>query len=154
MLPNWLIRFFDAFSRPFEPPAPPQPVEPLTPTPAAPVPELATAINAARVGAGLPPLAFDPALARVSDSWARSMAGSGTLDHGRFADRVESVYPNTAAGEDIAEGQPTPSDVVAAWLDDPPHRANLLGGFNRLGVGLARADDGTPYWVADFVQVD
>ena len=162
-MPRWLIRLIQALARPFEPAPVPAPIpEPTpspmpTPEPIPPVPPvettgLAIAINAARASADLPPLAVDISLDQIAASWARSMASGGSLGHGPFADRVGSVYPNAAAGEDIAEGQPSPAEVVAAWMDDPPHRANILGPFDRLGVGLARADDGTLYWCADFVR--
>ncbi len=165
-MPQWLIRLLLALVEPFdpqpEPPPPPPDPQPAPPPAPDPVPRpepdappaLAVEINAARATAGLSPLEFDPALGQVSESWARAMAADGALDHGAFGERIASIYPNTAAGEDIAEGQPTAPDVVAAWMDDPPHRANILGGFNRLGVGQARADDGTLYWCADFVQKD
>ena len=161
-MPRWLLDLFQILSRPFEPLPPPTPQPEPTPTPSpsplgpipspAPIPDLATGINAARAAAGLPALIFDEALGQVSESWARSMASNGALDHGAFADRIATLYPNTAAGEDIAEGQPTAAEVVAAWMDDPPHRANILGSFNRFGIGSAEADDGTPYWCADFVD--
>jgi hypothetical protein len=39
---------------------------------------------------------------------------------------------------------------MAAWMGDIPHRMNIMGGFREMGAGMARADDGTPYWVCDF----
>jgi uncharacterized protein YkwD len=110
------------------------------------------AINAARISAGLPVLIDDPALDRSAESWAVAMASGVGLDHGNFASRISAVYPNTVAGENIAEGQPDAASVVAAWMDDPPHRANILGAFDRIGAGSARDSTGTLYWCADFDQ--
>lgn len=142
---------------PYPSPAPdpePQPEPEPRPAPVAPTPESSVIeqINAARESAGLSALARDESLMRLAASWAASMASSSDMDHGDFADRISSVYPNTEAAENIAEGQPDADSVVAAWLDDPPHRANMLGDFNRLGVGVGRDDSGSPYWCADFVQ--
>ncbi len=122
------------------------PEPPLPPPP----PELAVETNAARLDAGLGSLAMDADLGAAALGWARSMASSGVLDHGDFADRIARAAPGLAGAECIAAGQGTAAEAVAAWLGDPPHRANLLGPFDRLGVGSARGDDGTWFWCADF----
>jgi uncharacterized protein YkwD len=146
---------------PEPPPAPgpeplPEPVPTVDPVPAPPSPESAVivAINAARAGQGLAALVEDDSLARVSASWAASMASSSDMEHGDFADRMASVYPNIAAAENIAEGQPDASSVVAAWMEEPLHRANILGEYNRLGVGAKSDESGAIYWCADFVRID
>ena len=89
----------------------------------------------------------------MSDEWATSMASLDGLSHGDFAGRITAIYPNRAGGEDIAEGQPDATSVVAAWMESPPHRANILGDFDRIGVGSARDSAGTVYWCADFALV-
>jgi len=35
-------------------------------------------------------------------------------------------------------------------MDSPHHRDNILGKFTRLGFAVARGEDGTPFWCADF----
>ena len=36
---------------------------------------------------------------------------------------------------------------MTAWMNSPGHRANILNGtFTQIGIGLAYAADGTPYW--------
>jgi uncharacterized protein YkwD len=162
-----LSQFFQFFSnwlapqpgpQPSPPPVPvtpPTPAPTPTPVPVSPSPESAVvaAINAARVGQGLSALVEDESLDRLASSWAASMATSGVREHGDFAGRIGSVYPNTAAAENIAEGQPDANSLVAAWMNDPPHRANILGDYNRLGVGSDADGSGSIYWCADFVQV-
>ena len=55
-------------------------------------------------------------------------------------------------GENIAAGQPTPADVVAAWMGSTGHRQNILNSsFHRLGIGV-RLSAGGPIWVQDFVS--
>jgi uncharacterized protein YkwD len=156
VLSNWLDP--RPSPQPSPPPVPvPVPVPPPAPVPVpvSPSPEsaLVAAINAARVGQGLPALVEDESLDRLSSSWASSMASSGVLGHGDFAGRIGSVYPNTAAAENIAEGQPDANSVVDAWMNDPPHRANILGDYNRLGVGSVQDGSGSIYWCTDFARV-
>ena len=48
-------------------------------------------------------------------------------------------------------GQATPGGVLADWLSDPPHRANVLGAqYRDVGFGLAHDTSGAPYWCADY----
>jgi uncharacterized protein YkwD len=133
-------------------PEPMPPVQPL-PTPPSTSSSVVAAINAARASEGLSPLVEDAPLDGLAQSWAASMAASGTMAHGDFASRIASVYPNTAAAENIAEGQPDAASVVAAWMGDAPHRANILGDYNRVGVGSQADESGSIYWCADFAQV-
>jgi uncharacterized protein YkwD len=55
--------------------------------------------------------------------------------------------------ENVAAGQRTPEAVVAAWMDSPGHRANILEpGLTHLGVGVHRYP-GTRfmyYWAQKF----
>jgi len=66
---------------------------------------------------------------------------------------VRSGY-NNASAENIAWGYRTANDVVTAWMNSAPHRANILNCANKaVGVGVARKADGTPYWTQDFGRV-
>ena len=59
----------------------------------------------------------------------------------------------SAAGENIASGQKTPAEVVAAWMNSPGHRANILSPtYNQLGVGLATSKSGKNYWTQMFIK--
>ena len=45
----------------------------------------------------------------------------------------------TAAGENIAMGQPTAASVMNAWMNSPGHKANILSkNFTEIGVGIAK----------------
>ena len=58
-----------------------------------------------------------------------------------------------AAGENIAYGQKTPSEVMNAWMNSSGHRANILNAnFTEIGVGMVKKADGTPYWVQMFIN--
>lgn len=137
-----LIDFLNQFRRP--PPAPaPSPPPKLDTT-------LVKAINAERTGRGFPPLTEDGRLDVIAQDWAGVMAANRTLDHGDFESRITHIYPTTPDAENIASGQATVAQVVAAWMRSAPHRANILGEFNRVGVGFARSEDGMTYWCVDF----
>ena len=73
--------------------------------------------------------------------------------------RVEtqaSFAGSSAVGENIAKGQDTPKAAVQAWIDsNEGHCGNLMNDrWNRIGVGFATDDDGTPYWVQVFGVVE
>lgn len=55
-----------------------------------------------------------------------------------------------SAGENIAQGQQTPEQVVQAWMNSEGHRANILNSsFTHIGVGYVA--DGN-YWTQQFIQ--
>jgi uncharacterized protein YkwD len=53
-------------------------------------------------------------------------------------DRVDKTdYTGFASGENIAAGQPTPAEVMDAWMNSPGHCANIMNADNNeLGVGF------------------
>ena len=54
-----------------------------------------------------------------------------------------------AAGENIAYGQRTPREVVAAWMNSPGHRANILNAsYTQIGVGYVASGN---YWTQLFI---
>ncbi len=59
----------------------------------------------------------------------------------------------TAAGENIAMGQRTASEVMNAWMNSPGHRNNILSpSFSEIGVGLAKGPNGRLYWTQMFIK--
>jgi uncharacterized protein YkwD len=69
-------------------------------------------------------------------------------------DRARSQgYQWQSMGENIAAGQRSIADVMAAWIDSPSHLATLLDPTLRhVGFGHASAASSTygDYWVQDF----
>jgi uncharacterized protein YkwD len=69
----------------------------------------------------------------------------------RYATFGENLFAGTW-------GKVSPRDVVSAWLQSPPHRANVLGGqFRHVGAAPVRADglrDGADavVWTATFAS--
>lgn len=59
----------------------------------------------------------------------------------------------SAAGENIAYGQRTPQEVMNSWMNSPGHRSNILNPtYNQIGVGVAKAANGTFYWTQMFIK--
>lgn len=66
-------------------------------------------------------------------------------------------YSHYTFAENIAKGQSTPEDVVAAWMASSGHRETILTDYsdygNCLGVGVYE-EDGTIHWVLEFILWD
>jgi uncharacterized protein YkwD len=104
-------------------------------------------LNAERRRRGLPPLHVNRKLSLASRRHARSMAAHHYFAHGDFVGRIRAVHYLAGAGswivgENIAWGSQrlgTPAEIVKAWMDSPPHRANILSrSFREIGVGVSR----------------
>ncbi|MFH1132464.1 MAG: CAP domain-containing protein [Pseudomonadota bacterium] len=59
----------------------------------------------------------------------------------------------SAAGENIAAGQPTPQQVMDSWMNSPGHKANILQTmFTHIGVGYITCNDMmVHYWTQNFL---
>jgi uncharacterized protein YkwD len=107
----------------------------------------------------VPPLALSSALTEAARRHAADMAGPGAFDHqgsdgSQPPERVSRTgYRWRAAGENIAAGQTSADEVVAAWLDSPGHCRNIMGPqFTEMGVAYALAPSENPaiYWAQVF----
>lgn len=116
--------------------------------------------NRERAWAGLPPLALDGRLCAAAQAHAQDMVRRRYLSHvspegERVPVRIERAgyAPWSACGENIAAGQATAADAVAAWMASASHRENILCPYYReLGVGMVW-DPAAPYvwyWVQVF----
>jgi hypothetical protein len=66
-------------------------------------------------------------------------------------ERIAACGYSGGWGENIAEGYPTPSSVVAAWLASPGHKANIENpSYVVTGSGAAVAAGGITLWAQDF----
>ena len=112
-------------------------------------------VNERRKDKGRRPLRPNPKLQRVADRHSADMVNRGYFGHtsptgSEFADRILSTgYTRRARryvlGENLVWGRgatSTPAYLVTAWMNSPPHRANLMRKrFREIGVGAVR---GTP----------
>jgi uncharacterized protein YkwD len=121
-------------------------------------------VNQHRATLGLAPLAVSPTLSAGAVWKARHMATYRYLAHDdpappvqrTPAERVQACgYPvNALVGENIAAGQSSAESVMSGWLGSAGHRANIeRASFAAIGVGAARAANGSIYWAQDFGSV-
>lgn len=120
--------------------------------------ELLRITNEERIGRGGEALSCDEKLTRAAFLHSQDMCDQGYFSHdsadGRsFTDRITAQGATyRAAGENIAQGQRTPSDVHASWMNSEGHRANILSSrFRRIGIGYAPCD-GRPFWTQVFTD--
>ena len=116
-------------------------------------------VNVERAAQGLHPLSYDHQLAAAARDHSEDMGlqdyfSHTSLDGRTVPDRITAAgYFYNTYGENIAAGQPTPENVIAAWMSSSGHRANILNpNFCDIGVGyayLANSDYGH-YWTQDF----
>ncbi len=106
-------------------------------------------INAERADAGLGALTPDPDLASVAQAWSAEMASSGRLAHNpNLRDQVEPGWQR------LAENVGTGSSVEMlhdSFMASAGHRRNVLGDFDRVGVGVVEAE-GRLWVTVDFLQ--
>lgn len=110
--------------------------------------------NLARVQHGQAPLQYDPAASAVARSWAEELARSRDLRHNPdLVAAVDAWVTNqwTRIGENVGYG-PSIDVTQDAYMASTGHRNNILGDFNRLGVGVAYSADGRVWSVAVFVK--
>ncbi|MFD7976434.1 sigma-70 family RNA polymerase sigma factor [Streptomyces sp. NPDC059071] len=145
-------------TRTLTPPPPPTP----SPTPSrtraprpSPEAEVTRLVNRHRAEAGCGPLRAEPRLAAVARAFGQDMAERRYLSHtdpeGTDSGtrlRAEG-YSWSSWAENLARGQRAPASVVADWMADPPHRANLLDcRYRHTGVAAVPGPDGT-IWVQE-----
>lgn len=108
---------------------------------------LLDSVQNARKAARLAPLGAHAGLSDVARVQAQAMARDQRLYHSPdFANRVSSVLPNwTRIGENVGYGSSMDA-ISRQFMSSPAHRANILGNYNRVGVGVARDAKGR-YWV-------
>lgn len=121
--------------------------------------EVVRLVNVERRKRGLQPVANNWQLGRVARYKSQDMINKNYFSHtsptyGSPFDMMESFGIRfSAAGENIASGQRTPAEVLAAWMNSPGHRANILSPtYNQLGVGLATSKSGKNYWTQMFIK--
>jgi uncharacterized protein YkwD len=103
-------------------------------------------VNKARTAAGLRGFSWNRSLARAATRHARDMTRRRYFAHQRpggpsLARRARAAgFRGGNVGEAIAYGcgsRATPASIVRAWLASPPHRAILLSGRSRVGIGIS-----------------
>jgi len=115
-------------------------------------------INADRTRRGQGALKVDLQLTRVARRWSGQMASETRMYHNpKLGSQVSGDW--TRLGENVGysrKGGATQTELVArlhtAFMNSPSHRANILGDYNRVGVGVRVAADGTMWVTVNFAK--
>jgi uncharacterized YkwD family protein len=112
-------------------------------------------VNNERSKAGLKPLQMDWELQRTARVKACDMAENKYFSHqsptyGSPFDMMKQFgITYKTAGENIAEGQRTPQEVMQAWMNSQGHRENILKReYTHIGVGYCEQGN---HWVQMFI---
>lgn len=121
--------------------------------------EVIRLVNSERAKKGLPALKANWQVSRVARYKSQDMIDRNYFSHtsptyGSPFRMLESFGISfSAAGENIAMGLRTPSEVMRAWMESPGHWANILNpSYNEIGVGLAKSSRGVCYWTQMFIK--
>ena len=120
--------------------------------------EILRLVNEARVAAGRGTVEFNETLAAMASEYACELIQFEFFDHVNPVDgstldvRADAFgYDFFVIGENLAAGQPTPTEVFDAWMASAGHRENILDPrFTQLGVGLRLGGPFGIYWVQEF----
>ncbi|MDQ0254646.1 putative YkwD family protein [Evansella vedderi] len=111
--------------------------------------------NEQRRNNGLSELEGDAELSQVARKKSTDMQENNYFSHtsptyGSPFDMIrDHGISYNGAAENIAQGQPTPEQVVDAWMNSEGHRANILNGdFTHIGVGY---DENGHHWTQMFI---
>ncbi|QOR68920.1 hypothetical protein IM538_12700 [Cytobacillus suaedae] len=111
--------------------------------------------NAERRKAGLPDLKADTSLSNVAREKSNDMQKNNYFSHtsptyGSPFDMMRDFGVSyKTAGENIAQGQQTPEQVVQAWMNSEGHRKNILSkDFTHIGVGYQQSGH---HWTQMFI---
>ncbi len=115
-------------------------------------------INAERSGRGLSTMYADATMGRFSREWSAIMAANGGLSHrpdlGALANAVAAGWSSVAenVGYDPNSVELAAMDTLhRSFMNSAGHRANLLGDFNRVSVGVFHLG-GTTYVTVNFLR--
>jgi uncharacterized YkwD family protein len=116
-------------------------------------------VNKERSARGLGTLKYNSEVARCARFKSEDMIDKGYFSHtsptyGSPFKMMESFgirFSN--GGENIAYGQKTAQEVMNSWMNSAGHKANILSAaYTQMGVGVAKASNGTLYWTQLFIK--
>ena len=106
-------------------------------------------VNEIRVANGLNPLSWNYQVENAAKVRANEIVGS--FSHTRPDGRPWSTADEKVLyGENLAKYYDSAEEVVAAWMNSPSHRANILKGDFKSGAIFTVEVDGEFYWAEEF----
>ena len=119
--------------------------------------QVAGIVNRERAANGLTPLKYSDKLSEAALVRAQEIQSvfSHTRPNGTrcFTAVTEAGINYRSVGENIAYGQRTPEEVMNSWMNSSGHRANILGSYDYIGIGVTYKN-GTYYWSQFFAVSD
>jgi len=120
--------------------------------------QMIDAVNAERAKHKLGPVHGEATLMQIADFYACRLVEGGFFAHedpfgGSTLDSRagDFGYAFLKIGENLAAGQETVDEALAAWLASPSHRAILLDpAFMEIGVAVKAGGPNGVYWVQEF----
>ena len=119
---------------------------------------LLAAVNRARADAALAPLRAHVRLDELALDWSRHLAAAGALSHRDpiaqrqwIEDQVTGHWG--AHAESVAQGGSV-AELLDTLLASAPHRAQLLGSFDLVGVGVTIDPRGVLWATLNFVDLN
>lgn len=121
--------------------------------------EVIRLVNIEREKAGIPKLSENNELNRIARTKSQDFINNNYFGHnsptyGSPFEMLRTLRVEfTAAGENIASGQRTATEVMNSWMNSTEHRANILNPtYNKIGVGAVRDDNGNTFWTQLFIR--
>lgn len=107
--------------------------------------------NAARTSmAYRPALTLDPALTAAAQRHAEECAAWGALSHTGWDTEIRAEgYRGSLIAQNLEAGSSDANSAFSVLMADPPHRANILGVFTKIGVGIADGK-GMRWWAINY----
>lgn len=117
--------------------------------------EVIRLVNEIRQERGLSPLSVNWELSRVARYKSQDMKDRNYFSHtsptyGTPFQMIKAFGLSfRTAGENIAQGYPTPQAVVTGWMNSSGHRANILNAsYTQIGIGYVAQGN---YWTQMFI---
>ena len=138
-------------------------VRACTPPPPTPPPSSAVSVEACmaqvnneRSARGIPLVGYNARVATAAQKHSAYQASINKMTHtgagnSTGGQRITAEgYAWRTWGENVAYGYGDCAAVMKGWMNSSGHRKNILNSaFTRIGVGVARAANGTLYWTMD-----
>lgn len=110
-------------------------------------------VNQERSKVGLKSLSMNSELSKMAMVKAKDMYDNNYFDHNSpkhgspFDMMKEFGIQYSSAGENIAKGQNSPTQVMNDWMNSPGHKANILkDSFTQIGIAYYNGE-----WVQEFI---
>lgn len=107
--------------------------------------------NAIREENGLDPLVLNPSVSAVAQAWTEKQAKADSMSHNpSYSSQIPSGWSKVA--ENVAAGYSYDKVVNEGWAKSSGHLKNILGDYTDIGIGIAKAADGTYYYTQNFAK--